>query len=302
MSSPAYRCSAASLQAGESAVGTASTVRRFLLVEEPGPWGVDAVSDSRLPAEVKAHLVRLRDRERIRPLLVRRPTRPPVADGVHVFLSDTRAGTLTGTVLPHASAICDLDPASLPPVQGPLFLACTHGRHDACCAELGRPLARALAEVEPLAAWEVSHIGGDRFAPNVLVLPHGLYYGRLPPEEAPGFVDAHVAGRIDLEHLRGRTTLSFPAQAAEVALRRSLDEDRVGAVRVLRSDADGEDRVVELAVGPRRFLARVRPVRRPAARLTCRAAAPSVAVTHDVVELRPLGGGSESPRVPAPRD
>ena len=45
-----FRCSAAALDRGDSIAGTASTVRSFLLVENPGPWGVDAVRDSRLPA------------------------------------------------------------------------------------------------------------------------------------------------------------------------------------------------------------------------------------------------------------
>ena len=62
---------------------------------------------------------------------------------------------------------------------------CTHGRHDACCAERGRPVAAALAAAHPEQTWEVSHIGGDRFAANVLVLPDGLYYGRVSAADAP---------------------------------------------------------------------------------------------------------------------
>ena len=45
-----FRCSAAGLERGDAIAGTASTVRAFLLVENPGPWGVDALRDSRLPA------------------------------------------------------------------------------------------------------------------------------------------------------------------------------------------------------------------------------------------------------------
>src|SRR4029453_5830608 len=58
------------------------------------------------------------------------------------------------------------------------------GRHGACCAERGRPVAAALAQAHPEETWEVSHIGGDRFAGNLLVLPNGLYYGRLDPGPA----------------------------------------------------------------------------------------------------------------------
>ena len=71
--------------------------------------------------------------------------------------------------------------ADAPP---PIYLVCTHGRHDACCALRGRAVAARLAEQRPDLVWECSHIGGDRFAPNVLVLPQGLYYGRVEPSRA----------------------------------------------------------------------------------------------------------------------
>ena len=74
-----------------------------------------------------------------------------------------------------------------PRVDGPLFGVCTHGRHDACCAERGRPVAAALTASHPAETWEISHMGGDRFAANMVVLPEGLYYGRMDPGTAsPG--------------------------------------------------------------------------------------------------------------------
>ncbi len=87
----------------------------------------------------------------------------------------------------------------------PVFLACTHGRHDTCCAERGRPVAAALSQTHPEVSWEVSHIGGDRFAGNVLVLPDGLYYGRVSPDTAPALVESHLSGHLTLDLLRGRS-------------------------------------------------------------------------------------------------
>ena len=50
---------------------------------------------------------------------------------------------------------------------------------------------------------------------------------------------SHLTGQLDLDHLRGRSGLPMPVQAAEVALRRQLGETRDGAVRFLgRSAAD----------------------------------------------------------------
>ncbi len=291
MSAAPYRCSAASLETGEPAGGTASTVRRFLLLEESGPWGVDAVRDARLPDPVKRHLEDLRDRERIRPLLVRRRAGATSGGGVQVYLADATTAQLTGTVLAAVDEIVDLDLDALEPADGPLFLACTHGRHDACCAELGRPLATALAAVDPVRTWEVSHIGGDRFAPNVLVLPQGLYYGRLEPDAAADFVARHLDGRLDPDHLRGRSTFPFPVQAAEVHLRREIGEDRVDVVRLLRADRDGDDRLVDLAVEEDRYRLRLRARAQQGMRLTCRSTAESVAVTYELAELTRLPAG-----------
>ena len=70
------------------------------------------------------------------------------------------------------------------PTTRPTFLVCTHGRRDACCAGRGWPVAVSLTERFPEQTWQCSHVGGDRFAGNVVILPHGLYYGRVTPENA----------------------------------------------------------------------------------------------------------------------
>ncbi len=98
---------------------------------------------------------------------------------------------------------------------------CTNGRHDPCCANLGRPVARALQQGSAAdSVWECSHFGGDRFAGNLVCLPHGLYFGRLDPHHAQDVVDGYERGAIDLEHYRGRAGEPFAAQAAEYFLRR----------------------------------------------------------------------------------
>jgi hypothetical protein len=97
----------------------------------------------------------------------------------------------------------------------PLYLVCTHGRHDPCCALFGRPVAAALCAREPYRTWESSHVGGDRFGANVVVLPAGLYLGRVAPARVDALVDAVRDGRIPLDLLRGRSSLSLAAQAAQ---------------------------------------------------------------------------------------
>ena len=63
------------------------------------------------------------------------------------------------------------------------------------------------------------------------MLPHGLYFGRLEADTARGVARLLAAGELDLDHLRGRSGLATPLQAAEAALRRYVDERRLSAVR-----------------------------------------------------------------------
>ena len=119
------------------------------------------------------------------------------------------------------------------PVDHPLFLVCTHGKHDRCCAKFGRPLYDAVREqVDAGWAWQSSHVGGDRFAGNLVVLADGVYYGRVEPAEAWPVVAAALERRVHLPLYRGRSCYGFAAQAAEIAVREHTSEVGVDDVRV----------------------------------------------------------------------
>lgn len=105
---------------------------------------------------------------------------------------------------------------------GRTYLVCTNGARDRCCAIRGAAVAKALGVARPGAAYESSHLGGHRFAANVLVLPDGLCFGRLDVRAALSLVDELDAGRLPLEHFRGRTSLTEEQQAAEIHLRLEL--------------------------------------------------------------------------------
>jgi hypothetical protein len=83
-------------------------------------------------------------------------------------------------------------------------------------------------------AWQSSHIGGDRFAGNVVTLPDGVYHGRVEPADAWAVVEAALEGRVHLPFYRGRSRYGFAAQAAEIAVRGATGALGVDEVRVRR--------------------------------------------------------------------
>ena len=128
-------------------------------------------------------------------------------------------------------------------------LVCTNGRHDPCCATYGRPIVRGLRETQWAAdVWECSHIGGDRFAGNVVLLPDSLYFGRLDLAAAEAVLEAHDDGRLDLDRFRGRSTFRLHEQAAEHHVRRQLGVDALDAIRSIER-VDDEHLRVDVAAG-----------------------------------------------------
>jgi len=293
------RCSVASRSRDEPLIGTASTVRGYLLVEYAGGWGRDALRDSRLPAEVLTRLRQASGDLGVKALLIRRHERRRVgAAGCRVFAAyaDPHDPWMQTTALSRHEELLDLDIAGL--AQGrqpgldahhdPVFLTCTHGRHDTCCAERGRPVAKALAANHPDLSWEVSHIGGDRFAGNVLVLPHGLYYGRVEAADAAALATRHLEGRLSLDLLRGLSGHPVAVQAAEWFLRRELGETRLTALRLHGRRRHGDDWTVDFEVAGRRWRVVLRTGGREPARLTCTAQRLDAAPAYELLDITAL--------------
>jgi hypothetical protein len=208
--------------------------RAWLLIEHPGPWPHDTGA-LRLPAPIR-RAVDEALRLGIRPQFIRRTTRrrgtPPLqvyaghslaTGGVHGTGHGTGAW-MEGRELTDPAEIARLDLAAVAagerpgfgdPVSGPVLLVCTHGQRNVCCARTGGPLARELHARFGDAVWETTHVGGDRYAANLVCLPHGLYYGSLGVAEAVDAVRAYLRGEVVLDRLRGRAGVPEPAQAAE---------------------------------------------------------------------------------------
>lgn len=270
------RCSTRSELAREPLAGTASTLRRWLLIEHAGPWGRDGLRDARLPDGLGAALRATEARSRCRVLLIRRPDRHD-GGGLACFAVDTAEAWIGATTVDHIERTADLDPAdrgAFPlEVEGPVGVVCTHGRRDPCCAERGRPLAAAAAASFPDAIWESTHVGGDRFAGNLVLFPHGLVFGRVEPERAAEVVAAYGDGRIVLDRFRGRTSHPMAVQAADHAVRARLRLDRIDHVAVRAFDREGSLAHVRLVVPAGEATVDLERRELPPMRLTCAASA-----------------------------
>lgn len=244
MAAPGFRCSNAARDRGDPLCATATPARRFLLVEVPGPWPRQPMRHSRLDSGVGAVLAASAAAAGARLLLIRRPGRHPDVPhsaGLAWALADVTPGVETvrwGRFRDDAELLA-IDPrAVLDPARdagsGPqrVALVCTHGTRDVCCAVRGRPVADAVYGMAGWDVWECTHVGGDRFAANMVVLPTGDMFGRLDAGTAPGVLAAYEAGQLVGTHHRGRCGVAPVEQAVAALVAQELVDDRRGAVLV----------------------------------------------------------------------
>jgi hypothetical protein len=268
-------CADLSRANGESLAATASRIDRWFLVEYRGLWTSDALAGSGLSDQVKSHLrEQARAAGRARVLFVRRPDRRRER-GVVAYAADSREGReqLRRFELENHDDLRELDLVASSggaPVEHPLFVVCTHGKHDPCCARYGRPLYEALRdEVEPDWVWQVTHVGGDRFAGNLVCLPEGVYYGRADRAEAVAILDEHLAGRIWLEGYRGRSCYPFAVQAAELEVRRATGRTGIYDLTLVSVRRDGDAWQVTFRAGGEEHEVEVEPELGDFTYLTC---------------------------------
>jgi hypothetical protein len=192
--------------------------RAWLLIEFDGPWAEHA-AESKLP-EPLDKLAVAADELGIRVQLLRRPGGRDTP-GEHIYAAWTGepepwlvrvgAGGLDLTALATGS-----QPAG-EPADG-LYLVCVHGRRNRCCAKFGIPITRALVERHPDRLWETTHLGGHRFAVNLALLPHGLYYGPVDLAAATAAIEAYERGQVIAHRYRGRAGYDVADQLAEHAV------------------------------------------------------------------------------------
>ncbi len=240
-------CSA--LASAEPLAGTAPTARAWIILEQPGPWGRDALLDSHLDRELGRHLEEAKSRG-VTTLLARHPDRPERSGSAlrHAWIARTaaggmllRRGELDGLGEVRQWDLDALARGELPPFGAvesrPWLFVCTHSGRDRCCAVHGRALTATLMQrarsEQRERIWECSHVGGHRFAPVTLSLPSGAVHGRLDADEALEVLDRADRGSVLLSRLRGRSCFSPACQAAAIAVQQAAGIEGVDELDVL---------------------------------------------------------------------
>jgi len=312
-------CARRSRARGDSLLGTAALFDVWLLVEGEAR-SAHALREALPPGYLERNLAALRRRQAtgegtaVRTLAMRPPARDrPSPPRLHVTVAVPGSRRLYRRPLRSLDELLALDVDAYrrgaealegERVAGPLFAVCTDGRVDPCCAREGMAVYRALAERAGARARRVSHLGGCRFAPNVVTLPDGVLYGRVAPADAGRLVRETGEGRLLGDLYRGRATLDAEANAAETFLRRALDAwtldaFRLEARRPVETPAGATDFRFGAADGSG-WRVRLRPAPGSEARLTCHAAAPGAPQGYELLELSSYGLQSVQVRGSAP--
>jgi len=240
-------CRDISLAHNEVLSGTAGPKQLRILIQDHSPWSRQGFDNCDLPEAIKQYLKALFGTAKPSIMLVRNNDQRKLRDkSIFIVHSDIDAPAIYHyhwqtpadlKCLPLADAMARKIP---PNYAQALYLACTNGKRDKCCAKYGMPLYKQLKLKLGDKVWRSTHIGGDRFAANMLCLPHGLVYGRLTEHSANKAVQYYEQGKLSLEGLRGRSSYSKPEQFAESYVRNKYGVQGLNALVLKASHTTAE--------------------------------------------------------------
>jgi hypothetical protein len=205
-------CSQVSQANGEDPIGSADPFDYFLVMEVKQPWPVKLFQESPMLQPLMSlvknlildHGVRLKpiaiapDPDYSQPghtriLKFSRPSGAFAQFDRQEFLVPDAEATALATALLQQLMKESVDLTRFHPYQQsttPIrdLLICTHAQVDAACGKFGIPLYRTLRQEyaslkdHPLRVWQATHFGGHQFAPTLVDLPQGRFWGHLEPD------------------------------------------------------------------------------------------------------------------------
>ena len=206
-------CSVFSTANNEDPGGSASWWDRCLVFELPKPWASEVAQSRHFPSSVTEALDRATALGRGAKLQCVAPDLEYTAQGcarVMLFsrpqeqfstyrkddfqVPSNEVGALVNALLVQPENIERFDRYRQDTSGVRDILVCTHGSQDCCCATFGYPAYQVLRhQVAPqlggsLRVWRVSHLGGHRFAPNIMDMPEGRNWVRMGQDDLAGLV------------------------------------------------------------------------------------------------------------------
>ena len=244
-------CSAFSHSSGEQLFATATRADTWFLLEHPETYGDKALIESSLPDAIKSRLEAAAGAvQNGRVQLIKRGSQPSLGGRrFYIAVNHEEAPHLYEFRLDRVEDLLELDLEAIAREDlafrsrdrtEPIFLVCTNGKRDPCCSSLGLPLYREMRRTHGDAVWQTSHVGGHRFAPNIVALPSGAFYGYAHPDTAADITAAEQAGRVHLRSYRGRSCYVAPVQAADAFLRRTTGHDDLLRYRLAEVEPAGD--------------------------------------------------------------
>ncbi|NDJ17919.1 sucrase ferredoxin [Myxacorys almedinensis] len=235
-------CSEISKANGHDPIGSAWQYDRWFIIEMPQPWERSSWQEHPILHPIYHDLIKpLHDEHGlwIRPLLIAPDRAYSIPDKTRILYYHRPAGLFaqfekqefivpTEQILSLATALLQ-QPDQLPHFAAYQqqtkhireLMVCTHGTVDVACARFGFPIYERLRNDHAansggrLRVWRCSHFGGHVFAPTLVDLPEGRYWGHLEPEILDSLVH-HNGSVADLRSFyRGWCGLKQFEQIAE---------------------------------------------------------------------------------------
>ncbi|MGI9553879.1 MAG: sucrase ferredoxin [Thermodesulfobacteriota bacterium] len=217
-------CKDSSSNAGEHLYGTVPRIEHWFLLEYGGNWSKDSLDGSSVPQGVKNELNKLlKEFPKSRLQLIKSDD----TDGSNIcfyYINSTEFEPKTYKfVLSGYEDLPELDLSDLmengeivdSATDEKLALVCTHGAYDSCCGKYGVQVYNELKLIDELTVWKTTHVGSHRFSANMVMLPEGVYYGRVSPGNLGEIIKSHLKDEIYLDCFRGRCCYSQPSQVSD---------------------------------------------------------------------------------------
>ncbi|MEO0828561.1 MAG: sucrase ferredoxin [Cyanobacteria bacterium J06642_9] len=239
-------CSQVSKANGEDPIGSAPQVDHWLLVEVKQPWPTSMFTEHPVIAQVLPLIKKLilKRGVMVRPVAIapdpeystsgltrviyyRRPAQQFAEYAKQEYVvPDEQASQLVlallNRLLDNTTDLSEFAAYQQDTQHLREMLVCTHTQVDLACGRFGTPIYRQLRQTygqpgQSLRVWQSTHFGGHKFAPTLIDLPTGHFWGHLEPEGLPQLVERTGDHRQMQRFLRGWAGCSQFEQIAERA-------------------------------------------------------------------------------------